>query len=367
MVSSLALSPRKAMTDPSMTWKLVFLSTFLLLSNTILGPHFTTDERLGVDPSIPIISVYGYLLGGFFVGFGARLGNGCTTGHGICGMARLSKRSIVSVCTFMASAFAMATLTATDNKATSKGTQFLRTDTVPNLYNRWLGFGISMVFVAPTLFAIYFNFLRKKSSEGERKQMSSETVDEESGETKLEAVKNLENPSESSSSSAEEAAQASQDDSRRKLLPAALAATLFAVGLAVGEMVLPSKLIGFLNLYLFSQGTYDPTLLTVMVGGCIVSWISYQFAKPYGLLPNKYAYECPLVTQKWSVPSNKIIDVNLLVGAMCFGIGWGVTGLCPGPAIYLAATGTWQVIVCWWPAFLLGSFIAEQIKDIFKL
>jgi uncharacterized membrane protein YedE/YeeE len=85
-----------------MTWKLVFLSTFLMLSNTVIGAYFTNDERLGNDPSIPVISVYGYLLGGAFVGFGTRLGNGCTTGHGLCGLARLSKRSIVVVLTFMA-------------------------------------------------------------------------------------------------------------------------------------------------------------------------------------------------------------------------------------------------------------------------
>jgi hypothetical protein len=124
-------------TDPSVAWKLVFVSVFALLSNTVLGPYFTDDERLGNDPSIPIVSVYGYLLGGLFVGFGAKLGNGCTTGNGICGMARLSKRSIILVCTFMASAFAMSALVSPDNKAFSSGTDFLRTEKVPEFYNRW--------------------------------------------------------------------------------------------------------------------------------------------------------------------------------------------------------------------------------------
>ena len=72
LVSSSLLTPRKTLTDPSLTWKLVFLSTFLLFSNVILGQHFTNDTRLGNDPSIPVVSIYGYLLGGLFVGFGTR-------------------------------------------------------------------------------------------------------------------------------------------------------------------------------------------------------------------------------------------------------------------------------------------------------
>jgi len=51
-----------------------------------------------------------------------------------------------------------------------------------------------------------------------------------------------------------------------------------------------------------------------------------------------------------------------VVGALCFGVGWGAAGLCPGPALFLAATGTQPVIVYWWPAFLVGSFVAQRIK-----
>ena len=81
--SSIVLEPKKHMTEPYHAWKLVFLATFLLFSNVCLAKYFTNDERLGTDPSIPIVSKWGYLLGGLFVGFGTRLSNGCTTGHGI--------------------------------------------------------------------------------------------------------------------------------------------------------------------------------------------------------------------------------------------------------------------------------------------
>ena len=343
-----------------MTWKLVFLSSFLLLSNVVLGTYFTDDERLGTDPSIPVVSIYGYLLAGVFVGFGTKLGNGCTTGHGICGMARLSKRSIVAVCTFMASAFGTATLTAPDNQATSKGTEFLRTDTAPVLFNRWIGFGVSMPFVVATFVAIYFNFFKSKQEDksGQAQDLEEGAKDVAPSERTIIYVS-----SEYPSSEELQEQQDQKKDNYGKLIPAFLAGALFAVGLAVSGMVLPSKVFGFVNLYLFAVGTYDPTLITVMAGGCIISMISYQFVNSFSLIPNnRYARECPLVTSKFSVPTNTMIDAHLIIGALCFGIGWGLGGLCPGPAMYLAATGTIPVIICWWPAFLVGSFVAQRIK-----
>lgn len=392
IVSSTLLSPIKAVSDPSMTWKLVFLSTFVLLSNTMLGAYFTDDERLGEDPSIPIVSVYGYLLGGAFVGFGTRLGNGCTTGHGICGMARLSKRSIVAVCVFMASAFSTAALTAPDNKATSKGTEFLRADKVPELFNRWLGFGISMFIVLPTILACYNLFSKtyqKAPGNNSEKTFSAKmrvtartmaesvtcgtdhgfVLPETPEKSGTEGVEDMENPSEEEHreggfpSSSEDQDTVTVDNTC-KLFPSFAAGAIFAVGLGVSEMVLPSKVLGFLNFFLFAQGSYDPTLLTVMIGGCVVSWVSYQFVKPFGFLSEKnpYARECPVLAEQFSVPTNTVIDTQLVGGAVCFGIGWGIAGLCPGPAIFLAASGAQPVICYWWPAFLVGSFAAQEIK-----
>jgi hypothetical protein len=204
----------------------------------------TNDERLGDDPSIPVISVYGYLLGDAFVGFGTRLGNGCTTGHGICGLARLSKRSIVAVCTFMASAFCTAALTAPDNQAFSKGTEFLRTDTVPTFFHRWLGFGISMPIVLSTFFALYYNLVWKKSSQEnsdgaskfrESNVTMAESTNHPEEETSVDiAVDDPENPSNDSiSTSGEGEQQASNDDQPlkcddglRKLLPAMLSGAI---------------------------------------------------------------------------------------------------------------------------------------------
>jgi uncharacterized protein len=350
LVSSVLLRPKKALTDPCMAWKMIFLSIFLLLSNLALAPFFTDDERLGNDPSIPVVSIYGYILGGFFVGFGTRLGNGCTTGHGICGMARLSKRSIVAVATFMGSAFATAQVMAPDNNLFANGTAWLRTDTAPVLYNPWLGLSVSMILVVPTICAIYNLFFVKKDEAVDTVETTLEmNKDLEASELNSDADQStpygtLEKKDAEGSTSTVEASsvpcesedECDEKDNVRKVFTAFVSSCLFATGLAVSGMVLPSKISGFLILFTIPKGTYDPTLLTVMIGGCIVSMLSYQFIKPFSLIFNKdsthpLALERPLIGSKFSIPCIQTIDMHLVGGAFCFGIGWGLSNLCPGP------------------------------------
>jgi uncharacterized membrane protein YedE/YeeE len=357
-----------------MAWKMVFLAVFVLLSNLALAPHFTDDTRLGTDPSIPIVSIWGYLLGGFFVGFGTRMGNGCTTGHGICGMARLSVRSISAVCTFMLSAICTALIVAPGNQVFANGTAWLRTDQVPKLYHQWLGLGVSMILVLPALYALYNLFFRNKNNDEPENEKDVEAVATSSHEKPAPAYgafdkSETEVGSESSKNddSSHDPVQEHQDNVR-KLYSSVLASMLFATGLAVSGMVLPSKISGFLNFFLIPEGTYDPTLLTVMIGGCIVSMISYQFVKSFSLIfsednTSPLALRKPLLVSKFSIPCSCIIDVELIGGAFCFGIGWGLANLCPGPAMFLFASGTKPVIIGWWPAFLAGSFLAQWIKS----
>ena len=81
LCSTVFLHPVAALTNPAEAWRLFLLAVFMLLSNTVLGYYFTNDTRLVEDPSIPFISMVGFLIGGFFVGFGTRMANGCTTGQ----------------------------------------------------------------------------------------------------------------------------------------------------------------------------------------------------------------------------------------------------------------------------------------------
>jgi len=360
-ISSLTIiSLHTALTDPSATWKLLFLSSFLLISNTVLGPHFSFDERLMEDPNIPIVSIYGYLIAGFLIGFGTRLGNGCTSGHGICGMARLSKRSIVAVLTFMGTAWVTATLTA-PGVSFSKTTDFLRTDKVPIFYNRWLGFGVSMFFVVLTVCALYNLWRYKKQNLPNGVKQHQEDIPPQADRVESQSLDSFQDDQKRTQQEEEDVCTLIHD-SIGKLFPGAIAGSIFAVGLAVSQMVLQSKVFGFLNLYLFAKGTFDPTLATVMAGGLVISWISYQFVKPFSLLLNPHARESPIMVSKFDVPTNKVVDAQLVVGAICFGIGWGLSGLCPGPAMFLAACGNKPILYWWWPTFILGSLMAQKTK-----
>ncbi|CAJ1936029.1 unnamed protein product [Cylindrotheca closterium] len=388
LVSSTGLYPRKALTDPGVAWKLFLIAIFMLVSNVVLAQFFHEDNRLFNDPSIPIVSMAGYLIGGFFVGFGTRLGNGCTTGHGICGMARLSKRSFSAVATFMLSAIATANVVAPDNKALAEYTAFLRTDQSFELFNQGIGLAVVVPIVLAAAYAL-FNLRRSYqliSTDAEAKVAPVE------GSTELHVVHHHDeeaaDPTKQQEASADTTEQIASDsvvevepkftankkmpnrnervnimDGVSKLKPAAMAGVTFSTGLALSGMVKPSKIIGFLNLFLLEKGTWDPTLIMVMAGGSIVSWISYQFVSGHGIVQNSYAMECPRRSSGFSIPTNKNIDGQLLIGSLCFGIGWGVAGLCPGPAMFLAASGTIPILAFWWPTFFLGALLAQKIKD----
>lgn len=101
---------------------------------------------------------------------------------------------------------------------------------------------------------------------------------------------------------------------------ALLAGLLFGVGLTISGMVNPAKVLGFLDI----AGAWDPSLLLVMGGALLVALPGFRYA---------LAQEKPLCATNFLTPTNTQIDSKLLAGSALFGIGWGVAGLCPGPAI----------------------------------
>ncbi len=158
------------------------------------------------------------------------------------------------------------------------------------------------------------------------------------------------------------------DDNRRKLVPAIFSAAFFSLGLVVSQMTISSKIYGFLNVKGMKDGTWDPTLACVMGGGLIVSFLSYQWVKGFNVFKNTKALECPLSqktsTGHFNIPTNKVIDNKLIIGEAIFGLGWGMAGLCPGPAMFLACAGYPNVLLRWWPSFFVGSFLAEKVKGL---
>lgn len=99
-----------------------------------------------------------------------------------------------------------------------------------------------------------------------------------------------------------------------------LSGLLFGLGLTVSGMINPAKVIGFLDI----AGAWDPSLALVMAAGLAVTVPSFHF-----ILKQKR----PLFEAKFFLPGKSELDVRLILGAVCFGIGWGLAGLCPGPAL----------------------------------
>lgn len=116
------------------------------------------------------------------------------------------------------------------------------------------------------------------------------------------------------------------------IVGAFIAGTLFGLGLTVSRMVDPSKVLGFLDV----AGNWDPSLALVMAGALLVMVPAYRIAG---------ARRRPLAAETFQLSERRRIDNRLLVGAAIFGVGWGLVGLCPGPAISGLALGRTQVLV----------------------
>jgi len=104
---------------------------------------------------------------------------------------------------------------------------------------------------------------------------------------------------------------------------------VFGSGLLLGGMTDPSKVKGFLDI----TGIWDPSLAFVMGGAVIVSAIAFRYAKPL---------KQSLFGRVIMLGDLKAIDLKLVGGSMIFGIGWGLSGFCPGPAIASLGTGEWK-------------------------
>ena len=103
-------------------------------------------------------------------------------------------------------------------------------------------------------------------------------------------------------------------------LVALFCGTIFGIGLVISQMINPAKVLGFLNVF----GEWDPSLALVMIGALIIS------SPLFHLFKNK---EKPIFSTSFSISENKEIDKRLIFGSILFGAGWGLAGLCPGPAI----------------------------------
>ena len=105
-----------------------------------------------------------------------------------------------------------------------------------------------------------------------------------------------------------------------KLLFALFAGLVFGTGIALSGMMDPAKVLNFFDV----AGTWDPSLAFVMGGALCVTYPGYRLV---------WKRAAPLFGGRFQVPTSTLIDTRLIGGSALFGIGWGMTGLCPGPAL----------------------------------
>lgn len=133
-------------------------------------------------------------------------------------------------------------------------------------------------------------------------------------------------------------------------IAALISGIVFGLGLAISEMINPARVIGFLDI----TGDWDFTLALVMGGALIVTIIGFP-------LITKRSH--PIFAEKFHLPTRSDIDTPLLGGAALFGIGWGIAGLCPGPAIAGLASLNPSIFL-FVGAMIIGQMIGGKIQLI---
>jgi uncharacterized membrane protein YedE/YeeE len=123
---------------------------------------------------------------------------------------------------------------------------------------------------------------------------------------------------------------------------------LFSIGLGISGMTQPQKVIGFLDVL----GEWDPSLVFVM-GGAVISYFILQL-----LIQRRFSK--PMLGETFQIPSRKDLDRSLIFGALLFGMGWGLGGYCPGPAITSLGSGSVNAVL-FVVAMAMGMLLADRV------
>lgn len=249
------------------------------------------------------------------MGFGTRLGNGCTSGHGVCGLSRLSKRGAVAVITFMSVGVVIASFLGAHPHP------FFRVaPPPPPASSDALDLPIPPAFWTPSvlLLAVFLLLYRLGQKTSFHPCLH---------------------------------------------LAALFSGALFALGLALSGMSQSLKVLDFL--FLRFPG-WDPSLVIVL--GAAVGLLT-PFSL-YILSHQAVAYGDPTVKiytpgkGPLATSQSEKVDWRLLVGEAIFGAGWGITGICPGPALVLLAQGHRKVALLFWPMYVGGYLLEEALERV---
>ena len=136
------------------------------------------------------------------------------------------------------------------------------------------------------------------------------------------------------------------NDLARNLVSLA-AGLIFGFGLALSGMLDPARVRGFLDIF----GAWDPSLAFVLGGAVAVSAVGYVISRNM---------KSPALDASFRLPTDSAVDAPLMIGAAVFGIGWGIAGLCPGPAVASLAFGI-PATIAFTVAMLVGVFAHDRL------
>jgi uncharacterized protein len=135
----------------------------------------------------------------------------------------------------------------------------------------------------------------------------------------------------------------------KPLVVSFISGIVFALGLGISGMTQPAKVIGFLDF----AGKWDPSLAFVMLGAVGVHALFYRAIR---------TRPSPLFLPAFSLPTRTDIDSRLIAGSVIFGLGWGVAGLCPGPALTALASGNFSILI--FVIAMISGILAFDLKRI---
>ncbi|AIB37474.1 MULTISPECIES: DUF6691 family protein [Pseudomonas] len=127
-----------------------------------------------------------------------------------------------------------------------------------------------------------------------------------------------------------------------------IAGLLFGLGLLLAGMANPTKVLAFLDI----AGAWDPSLALVMIGAIAVAIGPLTWARRHSR---------SLLGAPMQLPAKRGLDRRLVGGSLLFGIGWGIAGVCPGPAVAILLTGQWQVIL--FTVAMLGGMLLFTVLE----
>lgn len=282
-------------------WKLIHFSGML---TAFIVMNYAWPDRLSQKKGLNL-SWLSFCLGGFFVGMGTRLGNGCTSGHGICGCSRLSPRSILAVVLFMSMGICSATVA---------------------YLNKW---GMSA-----------------EQDDWDKKDDSVAHVVVTMGIVVAALVVGM----------------VRGHYAVKVMLFVFACGLVFGVGLVVSGMTIQAKILNFL---IIDEDRWDGTLMFVMGSAIPVTYLGFRYILNKHPVPifaslSDQSEVCPI--DSFEIPTNTDIDYQLVIGSYLFGLGWGICGLCPGPGIGLAAVGYPKAALGFFPFLALGMYAAYYTK-----